>query len=251
MRTTKIALALTLGSLLAGCASTPSAEDPMVIKMNDLDRRLERLERVLSNQSLLELSQQVQATQNELRSLRGSLEELEHRSGEMENQQRSLYSDLDKRIEALKAGGFTSPSSSGVPSAALPAPGGSDRANYQSAFDLLKGGQYVQAAGAFQQFLVTFPDSSLAGNAQYWLGESYYALHRYPDALKAFQDVIAKYSTSAKVPDAYLKVGYTQYQLKDTRAARETLEKVRRDYANTAVANEAGTFLERMSSEGR
>ena len=52
-------------------------DDPVTIKLNDLDRRLERIERVISNQSLLELSQQMQALQTEVRSLRGSLEELQ------------------------------------------------------------------------------------------------------------------------------------------------------------------------------
>ena len=46
---------------VAGCASTPEPDDPVTIKLNDLDRRLERIERVISNQSLLELSQQLQA----------------------------------------------------------------------------------------------------------------------------------------------------------------------------------------------
>src|SRR5690606_15522111 len=75
-------------SLMAGCATTPPEEDPVVIKLNDLDRRLEKLERVLSNQSLLELSQQVQSLQSEMRSLRGSLEELQHESAQLKSQQR-------------------------------------------------------------------------------------------------------------------------------------------------------------------
>lgn len=237
-------------AVLAGCATTPAEDDPMVIKMNDLDRRLERLERVLANQSLLELSQQVQSMQAEVRSLRGALEKMEHDSGQLQNQQRDLYKDLDRRIEALKSSSYSAPPVNS-PSGSLPAPGGSDRTNYQAAFDLLKTGQYEQAAGAFQQFMSTFPDSSLAGNAQYWLGESYYVMRRYPEALKAFQDVTARYGSSSKVSDAWLKIGYTQYELKDWRAAREALEKVRRDYANTAAATEAASRLEKMAAEGR
>ncbi|MCI0435581.1 MAG: hypothetical protein L0271_18340, partial [Gemmatimonadetes bacterium] len=65
-----------LTALFAGCASTPE-EDPMVTRMNDLDRRLERIERVLANQSLLDLAQQLQALQTDVRSLRGELEQLQ------------------------------------------------------------------------------------------------------------------------------------------------------------------------------
>ena len=55
----------------------------------------------------------------------------------------------------------------------LPVPAGSDSDNYRAAFELLKEQRYEPAAMAFQQFLVTFPDSELADNAQYWLAESH------------------------------------------------------------------------------
>ena len=55
-----------------------------------------------------------------------------------------------------------------VTSGNCPLPGGSDRDNYQAAFELLKEERYEPAAMAFQQFLVTYPDSELADNAQYW-----------------------------------------------------------------------------------
>src|SRR5438132_7719237 len=97
-----ILLSLVCAVALSGCATTRPEEDPVQIKLNDLDRRLDRLERVLSNQSLLELSQQIQGLQGELRSLRGDVEELQHSMGNGKNQQRDLYSDLDRRIQALE-----------------------------------------------------------------------------------------------------------------------------------------------------
>ena len=125
-------------ALAAGCASTPDADDPVTIKLNDLDRRLERIERVISNQSLLELSQQMQALQTEVRSLRGSLEELQFQTGKGKDQQRDLYSDLDRRVKSLEEGGRGVALEGGT---GLPVPAGSDRANYQAAFDLLKSGR--------------------------------------------------------------------------------------------------------------
>ncbi len=235
-------------ALLGGCASTPPEEDPVTIKLNDLDRRLERLERVISNQSLLELSQQVQALQAEMRSIRGSLEQVEHSSAELKAQQRSLYGDLDRRIGSLQ----NTPAVATPPpgsSSALPVPGGSDRANYQAAFDALKGGQYDRAATGFQQFLAAFPDSSLADNARYWLGECYYVTHRYDEGLKLFQEVAGK-PGSPKRADALLKIGYTQYELKNWRPAREALERVKRDFPNSSAAAEAAARLEKMGTEG-
>ena len=65
-----LTLTIAFGVLAAGCATTPE-EDPMVVKMNDLDHRLERIERVMANQSLLDLAQQLQAMQTDVRTLRG------------------------------------------------------------------------------------------------------------------------------------------------------------------------------------
>lgn len=241
---------LMAAALAAACATTPE-EDPMVIKMNDLDRRLERIERVLSNQSLLDLSQQLQTLQTDVRTLRGQLEELQHSSSGVKDQQRGLYADIDKRLQALEAGGVAAVGAMAAgESGALPMPTGSDRMNYQAAFELLKSGQYEKATTAFQQFLVTFPDSALADNAQYWLGESYYVTRRYDDALKAFRTVVDKYPESRKLPDAWLKIGYTQYEMKAWKPAREALTRVQREFPDSSAAPEATKRLERMKSEG-
>jgi tol-pal system protein YbgF len=159
-----------------------------------------------------------------------------------------LYTDLDQRLKALEGGAPVATSAGD--SGALPIPAGSDRMNYQAAFDMLKAGQYEKATAAFQRFLVTFPDSGLADNAQYWLGESYYVTRRYDEALKAFRTVVDRYPESRKLADAWLKIGYTQYELKAWKPAREALKRVQRDYPDTSAAAEASKRLERMTSEG-
>jgi tol-pal system protein YbgF len=236
--------------VLAGCATTPPEEDPVFIRLNDLDRRLERLERILSNQSLLELAQQVQGLDAELRSLRGSLEQIEHAGEQLRTQQRDLYGDLDRRLEELKNSAL--PPASAPPSPdSLPIPGGSDRANYQAAFDMLKEGRYEEAMTGFHQFLGVFPDSDLADNAQYWLGEAHYARLDYAAALQAFQDLVGGYSRSDKLADGWLKIGFSHYELKNWPAARQALETVLREYPDSSAATEARRRLERMTAEGR
>jgi tol-pal system protein YbgF len=132
----------------------------------------------------------------------------------------------------------------------LPVPGGSDRDNYQVAFELLKEERYDMAAAAFRQFLVTFPDSELVDNAQYWLAESYYASDNFERALQDFQIVIEAHPRSSKVPDALLKMGFCNYNLKRWDAARVTLTRVQADYPETTAARLAGQYLNRMESEG-
>jgi len=106
------------------------------------------------------------------------------------------------------------------------------------------------AATAFKQFLVAFPGSELADNAQYWLGESYYASDKFEQALADFEVVINDYPRSRKVPDALLKMGYCNYSLRRWDAARVTLSRVRADYPETTAARLAGQYLTRMESEG-
>lgn len=239
---------LVLAAFVAGCATAPE-EDPMVIKMNDLDRRLERIERVIANQSLLDLAQQIQSLQADVRALRGGLEELQHGTAGTKDQQRGLYADLDRRLQALESN--VAAVGGAAESGALPVPTGSDRMNYQAAFDLLKAGQYEKSITAFQQFLTSFPDSALADNAQYWLGESYYVMRRYGEALTAFRTVVDKYPQSRKLPDAWLKIGYTQYELKAWKPARDALSRVQRDFPDSSAAPEAAKRLEKMTKEGR
>jgi tol-pal system protein YbgF len=247
------AFGLAVCALLAGCATSPE-QDPVVQKLTELDSRLLRIERVLSNQSLLQLSQGVEASQNEVRTLRGQLEELQHNLGRTQDQVREQYGDVDRRLNAVESGGggvAASPASSGVSAAGLPVPQGDDRANYQAAFDLLKDGKYPEATTAFKQFMVTFPDSVLADNAWYWLGESHYVARQYGDALKAFRTVVDKYPSSRKMPDALLKIGYCNYELKNWAEAKASLNQVVQQYGDTTAARLASQRLTKMEGEGR
>jgi TolA-binding protein len=79
MRGLLVVSMIAVASALGGCASTPE-EDPVNIKLNDLDARTAKIERVVSNQSLLELAQRLEALQGDLRVLRGRIDELENQN---------------------------------------------------------------------------------------------------------------------------------------------------------------------------
>jgi tol-pal system protein YbgF len=243
-------LGLAVCVALAGCATAPE-QDPVVQKMTEIDSRLLRIERVLANQSLLELSQRIEASQNEVRALRGQLEELQHNVNRSQDQLREQYADVDRRVSALESGGAGGLAHAGGGAGALPIPQGDDRANYQAAFDLLKDGKYAEATNAFKQFIATFPDSALADNAWYWLGESYYVTRQYGEALKSFRTVVDKFPASRKMPDALLKIGYCNYELKNFAEARTALNQVVQQYADTTAARLASQRLSMMEGAGR
>ena len=252
-----LALGALLPILAAGCALTPQADDPVMMKLDELDRRLGAIERILANGSLVDLTIQADELQRQTRDLQGRAESLEHDAEGSAEQQRELYADLDMRIQNLErrtrgsAGPVSVLDGGSLAPGQLPVPGGSDRDNYQAAFELLKEQRYEPAAMAFQQFLVSYPDSQLADNAQYWLAESYYVTQKYDDALGEFEIVINNYPTSRKVPDALLKVGYCNYELERWNDARGALGRVQAEYPDTTAARLAEQRLKRMDTDGQ
>lgn len=243
--------------LVSGCAlfEPQPQEDPVQVRLTELDRRLQNIERIIENQGLVQLTQKVAELERRADQLQGRDEELEYESVETAERQRLLFADLDSRIaeleRSLQSRGSASVLEGGtLPPGQLPVPEGTDRDNYQVAFELLKEERYDMAAASFQEFLVAFPDSELVDNAQYWLAESYYASGDFQQALQDFQAVIDDYPRSSKVPDALLKMGLCNYSLQRWDAARETLTRVQQDYAETTAARLAGQYLGRMDSEG-
>jgi tol-pal system protein YbgF len=245
-----------LGVLVAGCASTPD-KDPVQLKLND-----ERMTKMVANQ--VELSQRLDDVEGSLRELRGRLDELEHGSESLGKQQRDLYGDLQKRLNALGVGGGAAAGAAAGTAAGAAAGGDADSAGgeegtnapssteqavYAQAFDALKAGSYSTAITGFKDFLHNYPDSSLADNAQYWLGEAYYVNHDYGAAAGAFKTVLQKWPDSRKAPDAMLKLGYTQFEQKQYPAARATLDEVTKKFPGTPSAKLATDRLRRMPAQ--
>ena len=258
-------LALSVATLAGGCASTPPEADPVQLKLNDLDARITRIERIVANQ--VEVAQRVDEVQSTVRQLRGRLEELEHGNEALAKQQRDLYADLDKRLAAAAGGGAAAGgAASGSATGETAAPGGAtspgaapgaaagnapssvEQAVYTQAFDALKAGSYSVAITGFKDFLGTYPASPLAENAQYWLGEAYYVNHDYEAAAAAFRAVLKKWPDSRKAPDALLKLGYTQYAQKQYAAARATLTEVTHKYPGSDSAKLAADRLRRVAA---
>lgn len=241
---------------LAGCELlTAPEEDPIYLKLTEVDNRLVRVERLIENEGLMTLLTKLEATQRDVQALRNDVETLQYEVEQSSGRQRDLYLDIDQRLQTIEQTALASASLSVLEGGSLnpgqlPVPGGTDRANYQAAFELLKQGRYDQAAIALQQFMVAFPDSSLSDNAQYWLAETYYVTQNYQQALPEFQTVLDRYPDSRKIPDALLKIGYCNYELKRIDASREALSAVVASYPETTAARLASQRLDRIKSEG-
>jgi tol-pal system protein YbgF len=232
---------------------------------------------------------EVQELQDEVRNLRGQVEEQSRELENLKRRQRDQYLDLDQRLSDLRnsqpvttggtpgttgvaaQGSTVPPPAEDVPEVRAPLTAGStvtgigqpvaqsqtpastaaeEKAAYDQAFQELKELRYADAAEKFQAFLDRYPNSEYSDNAQYWLGESYYVTRNYDIALKAFQELMDRYPDSPKVPDALLKMGYTHYELKQWDSARAALTQVQESYPGTTLARLAESRLRGMRMEG-
>jgi tol-pal system protein YbgF len=251
-------LAVTAAIVASGCSTLSPTEDPVALRLTDMEARLIRIERVVENQSLVELSSEIERLRSETTALRGELETLRFETENSDSRQRELYVDVDRRLQSIESTprafepassspGFGAPAAAAAGAAAGAAvaarPTGSDEQNYQAAFDLISARKYEEAGAAFQTFLTQFATSPLADNAQYWLAETHYVRGQFAEALPEFRKVLEQYPQSAKLPDALLKVGYCQIELGDRNAARTSLQEVMRQFPDTTAARLASQRL--------
>ena len=134
------------------------------------------------------------------------------------------------------------PSAGGTTPAALS--NGSPQDQYNAAFGLLRRADYPDAEQALKAFIQRYPSDALAGNAQYWLGETYYARKDYENAATAFAVGYQKYPHSGKAADNLLKLGMSLGNLGKKSEACSAFTRLDRDFP-TAPPN----VKDRVSSE--
>ena len=111
--------------------------------------------------------------------------------------------------------------------------------DYRQQYALLRAGDVDGAIEGFSQFIQRYPNSPLAGNAQYWLGECYYAQRHFSQAILEFERVYNQYPSSDKVPAALLKIGYSHLELEKPATARSIFRQIVRSYPKSPEAAKA------------
>ena len=128
---------------------------------------------------------------------------------------------------------------------ATPSPAATAQRDYEDAWKWLRKKDdrgaidYSGAIEQFKKFLGKHPDSNLADNAQYWIGESYYALQNFDQAIVEFDLVRKDYPKSDKVPAAWLKIGYSFAELGNRVDARLFLQEVINRFPQSKEAEKA------------
>lgn len=115
---------------------------------------------------------------------------------------------------------------------------------YDRVMDEFKHRDYEAAMAGFRLFIELHSQSSLAANAQYWIGECQYRMGRYRDALKSFSDVVSNYPLSPKLAASTLKLGQTYTKLGDHEKARLMFDRVVEQYPDSSEAELARKAIE-------
>ena len=263
----------------AGESLTPVYEPGI----NNIDERLEKIEKQLNNSALLEMLESLESLKTEINTLRGEIEVQGYTIDQLKQKQRDLYTDLDRRLELFGSNNTSDDPSNDLrvldtnanqeiinendtaSEQALVIETTSDIGQngdinneeklidpqeaekyYRSAFKLLKESQYDQALLAFKGFLKDYPDSAFSNNAQYWIGEANYVMQNYEIAINEYQALLNTYPNSQKISHALLKIGYSYAELGNITDAKKILKEVIRQYPDTTVSRLANERLRKI-----
>ncbi|OGP95906.1 MAG: tol-pal system protein YbgF, partial [Deltaproteobacteria bacterium RBG_16_55_12] len=120
--------------------------------------------------------------------------------------------------------------------------------DYDEAWKLLERKDYRAAISRFKEFIKKNPQSEYADNAQYWIGESHYALREFDQAILEFDAVRRKYPKGDKVPAALLKQGFAFAELGDKVDARLILQELTDRFPQSQEAVKAKQKLKSLES---
>ena len=201
---------------------------------------------------LSELFYRIQVLQQDLKDLRGTMEEQSYLIKRLERSQKEQYLDLDNRLVQLGGADLESraaqtedkESSEEATTLLNEVPEfDNEREAYQYAFDLMRNRQYQESLAGFEEIIVAFPNGQYTPNAFYWIGELYLAQGDNEKSRQSFIQVISLYPDHQKVPDAMYKLGVVYFALGDNQSALRYLGQVQQEYPNSSAAGLAARYL--------
>lgn len=240
-----------------------------------IQQRVRRMEQQITNIQNSDTPMMVESLQNQVKVLRGQVEELTHQLQQTQSRQKNMYADLDKRLTEVMASSRAAVIADAdsdmktvegkrvVDKKPLPNPvkhAKKKHANqpdvaeeqkiYQKAYDLIKARKYSEAVDALKGMLKKYPTGQFASNAHYWLGELYGLMGQNEKALDEFTTVLKEFPNSPRVSDAQLKIGLLLAAQSQWAAAKKAFRNVINKYPGTASSRLASEQLKQISKAG-
>ena len=185
--------------------------------------------------SLLDLQSQIESLRSEQAALRGQNEQLQRAVAELQRRQ----GGVDERLRQFEPVPVTL---DGQEFTADPA----EKRDFDAALALFRKGDFAGAQAAFAGFNKRYPKSGYTASALFWLGNAQYALKDYKESIANFKQLLASAPAHMRAPEAALSIANCQSELKDTKAARKTLEDLVKVYPQSEAAAAAKERLARM-----
>lgn len=229
-----------------GCASS----QPMVDQLGRIETR-QKTERSESVAEFQELKREIDALKSRLDTVSKAQADLmasmdrqnELMQNAVENMKQNDVPTDSIPMTGMNTSGFGSGYSSS--SESVSEPDQRPEVVYQTAYNDYINRNYDLAILEFQSFLSAFPESALADNAQYWIGECYYSQQKFKESLIEFNKVIQMYPDGDKFIPAMLKKGLSQMETGNVQSGQRVLEKLVEDYP---YSNEARIAQDRLDN---
>ena len=277
-------------ALFASACATTSDVQKLQSEINDLQDQVAQLKRTASSkedvqnvnakiaeqtETLLKsnatLVTKVGTIEDRLNNNQGSVEQTNYRVDHLVQQLTQAQHDVEELRGAVTRlatpvpvptqPGVAPPASGAPGQAPVPVPihevnvtadnGETPAMTYQNAYRDYQKGHYDLAISGFKEFIQKYPESDLADNAAYWIGESLYSQKKYRESIAEFDSVVNDYPKSEKVPSALLKKGYAYISLGEKAQGIVQLQYVVHEHPKSSEAAKAREELKKLGVETR
>ncbi len=182
--------------------------------------------------SVIELSNQIETLRADIARMRGQEEQLARDVAEVQRRQKDLVQETQGVGERLRQ---FEPAKVSVDGAEFMVQPGESR-DFNAALAALRQGDFAQAQTGFADLLKRYPSTGYKPSALFWLGNAQYAQRNYKDAQVQFRALVSSSPEHARAPEAMLSLANCLIELKDSRAARKTLEDLIKAYPKSEAA---------------
>ena len=202
--------------------------------------------------SLLDLQNQIEALRGDVARATGQNEQLvrdiadtrrqladaQRQLADVQRQQKDASQGVDERLRKFEP---VKVSVDGREFSAEPF----EKRDFEAALAIFRKGDFAASQNAFVDFLKRYPPSGYGPSALFWLGNAQYATRDYKEAVINFRSLLSLSPDHVRAPEAVLSIANCQVELKDTKAARKTLEDLLKAYPQSEAAGAAKERLAR------
>jgi tol-pal system protein YbgF len=206
---------------------------------SERDAEAQRQDIAQLRRSLLELQAQIEVLRQEIARTTGQNEQLLRDTAELQRRQRDIAQGVDERLRKME------PSKVSLDGREFIADPNESR-DFEAALVTFRKGDFPAAQTAFADFIKRYPQSGFHPTALFWLGNAQYANRDYRGAITNFRSLLQAAPDHPRAPEAVLSIANCQIELKDSAAARKTLDELVKTYPKSEAAGAAKERLARL-----